>query len=206
MNGVMQNIFPRLLKRLNVPVIDLSKTGTDNAKWHQGLIVHLASILRPNVYVEVGIFRCGLFNQMLPYANTLIGVDANPDAGKYMVSSPKARFVGARSSEFAHQLKKAPVAIDMLFIDADHSQEAVEEDFRNFLPFVAPHGLILLHDTHPIDEAATDGARCGDGYKAIERLSKETEQFEMMTLPLHPGLTLCRKRTAQLSWLEQTRT
>jgi len=91
----------------------------------------------------------------------------------------------------------------MIFIDADHSQAAVEEEFWNFFPFVAPHGLILLHDTHPIDEAATIPARCGDAYKTIERLSKQTDQFEMVTLPLHPGLTLCRKRTTQLAWQER---
>lgn len=37
----------------------------------------------------------------------------------------------------------------MLFIDADHSKEAVLQDFRGFFPFVAPYGLILLHDSHP---------------------------------------------------------
>jgi predicted O-methyltransferase YrrM len=202
MSGKVHRLASRIMRRLNGQLIDVSHAGTDDSKWHQGLIIHLASIMRPKVYLELGIFRCGLFNQMVPFADRLIGVDANPEAGRYMTKSPKTSFIAATTSEFARQLRENPIAIDMAFIDADHSREAVLEDFRGVFPFVVQHGLILLHDTHPVDEAATDPARCGDGYQAIAQLSRMTDEFEMMTLPRHPGLTLCRKRTAQLSWQE----
>jgi hypothetical protein len=196
----------RLLRRLNLPVVDLSANLAGDPKWHQDMIIHLASILKPKTYVELGIFHCGLFNRMIHYAQDAIGVDANPEAERYMARSPKARFVSATTSGFAEQLRRSPIDIDLLFIDADHSKEAVAEDFANFLPFVRPHGVILLHDTHPQDAAATDPERCGDGYLAIRQLSKQTGVFEMMTLPVHPGLTLCRKRQSQLSWQEPART
>ena len=96
-----------------------------------------------------------------------------------------------------------PIAVDMLFIDADHAKDSVLRDFFGILPFVSQHGLILLHDTHPKSVDYLDPQYCNDAYKAIEELSKRMDQFEMMTIPLHPGLTLCRKRTSQLSWLEQ---
>lgn len=193
----------RGLRALQVPVIDISPDRTWDSKWHQDFILHLASLFRPNVYVEVGIHHCGLFNRMIPYASRLIGVDANPDSAKYMKRCAKTEFVCATSSDYVGRLRQQPLLIDLLFIDADHSEAAVESDFKGVFNFVAPHGLILLHDTHPLDERATSQERCGDGYKAVARLSARTEQYEMMTLPKHPGLTLCRKRTQQLSWQEQ---
>lgn len=203
MGTLANKVLARAVSILNLPFIDLSHGYATNSKWHQGLIIHLASILRPRVYLELGIFKCGLFNRMIPFAEQLIGVDANPEAGTHMAKSPKVRFVASTTSNFARHLRSEPISIDMIFIDADHSREAVEQDFVNFFPFVKPHGLILLHDTHPMDKAATSPERCGDAYQAIESLSRKFEQFEMMTLPWHPGLTLCRKRTAQLAWQER---
>ena len=202
----MRKVARRLLKTgaktLGVPMIDLSATLAGDAKWHQNFIIHLASVTKPAVYVELGIFHCGLFNQILPYVGEAIGVDINPDAGKFMAKNFKGRFIAATSDQLAAQFQANPISIDFLFIDADHSKEAVAADFCNLFPFVRPHGLIVLHDTHPIDDAATAPERCGDGYLEIERLSRETEAFELMTIPVHPGLSLCRKRTRQLSWME----
>lgn len=45
-------------------------------------------------------------------------------------------------------------------------------------------------------------ALCDTAYQAIEELSKDTTEYELMTLPVNPGLTLCRKRKKQLSWHE----
>lgn len=187
---------------LNVPCVQIDPNVPVNHKWHLDFILHLANILRPRSYLELGIFHCGLFNQMIPYADSLIGVDLDPKAGTFMAPSPKARFVSARTDDFAEELRRAPQTFDMIFIDADHSKEAVEADFRNFLPFLAPHGLLLLHDTHPVDQAATERERCDDGYVAIDALSRQSDDWEMITIPVHPGLTLCRKRTTQLKWQE----
>lgn len=202
MRRAVGKIISRIVRPLGVPVIDLSPNLAGDAKWHQDFIIHLASVIKPAVYVELGIYKCGLFNRMTQFAEIAIGVDADPKAGDQMIGAPNARFVASTSEEFVCQLENDPVNIDLLFIDADHSQQAVEADFCGMLPFVRPHGLILLHDTHPIDDAATAQERCGDGYLAIERLSRERDDFEMMTIPVHPGLTCCRKRFRQLSWME----
>ena len=37
-------------------------------------------------------------------------------------------------------------AIDLLFIDGDHAEEAVERDWRTWSPFVKPGGVALFHD------------------------------------------------------------
>ncbi len=40
--------------------------------------------------------------------------------------------------------------IDFLFVDGDHSYEAVANDIRNFVPFVRRGSLFALHDYKPV--------------------------------------------------------
>lgn len=170
--------------------------------WHEDFIVHLASVLRPRVYVELGLYQCALFNRIIPFADELIGLDVVPEVEKFMKKSPKTTFHCKSTDVFAKELKKKPKKIDLLFIDADHSEEWVEKDFSNFFPFVSDQGVILLHDGYPKDKKHTDQGYCGDGYKAIRALTAAAakEGYEMMTIPVHPGLTLCRKRSKHLPW------
>lgn len=170
--------------------------------WHEDFIVHLASLIRPKVYVELGLFQCALFNRMIPYSERLIGVDIRSEAGKYMQHFMNTRFVKATTQEFAKELMVNPIQINMLFIDANHSKEAVLQDFQDFFPFVAPHGLILLHDTHPKNEEMMNPGLSGTACQAVEILSRDTGAYELMTIPVTPGLTICRKRQVQLSWME----
>jgi predicted O-methyltransferase YrrM len=198
--------FSRILKRQHV-FINNAQSGENIdietiENWHESFIEHLASVLKPRVYVELGLYRCELFNRVIPYAQRLIGVDVAAEAGKWMAKSDKVKFVNSSTDEYAATLQAHPMSIDMLFIDADHSKEAVLRDFWNFFPFVSRHELIILHDTFPKNIDYTQPGFCADAYKAIEELSKYTDKFEMMTIPVHPGLTLCRKRITQLSWLE----
>ncbi len=141
--------------------------------WHEDFIVHLAAILKPKVYVELGLYHCELFNRVEPYAKKLIGVDTSAEAGRYMEKSIKVKFVNSTTNDYAEKIKKKPIKIDMLFIDANHSCRSVMQDFNNFFPHVADHGLILLHDSYPENKKMTDSGYCGDGYKAIEQLSKK---------------------------------
>jgi predicted O-methyltransferase YrrM len=173
--------------------------GNTPLNWHEDFIVELAKVLQPHLYVELGIYRCELFNRIIPYAEQLIGVDIRQEAGAAMQLSAKARFVQATTADFARELHANPLTIDLLFIDADHSREAVLRDFHNFFPFVAAHGLILFHDTHPSPELLQPGY-CGTAYQAIEALTQDTSCYELATIPVAPGLTICRKRQTQLSW------
>jgi predicted O-methyltransferase YrrM len=173
--------------------------------WHEDFIPRLANIIRPKVYCELGLYQCVVFNKIIPYSEKLIGVDVNPDAGKYMHKSNKTIFINMSTSDYAKELHARPIGIDMLYIDADHSKVAVLNDFQNYFPFVKPHGLIIMHDGHPKDELSMIPGYCGDGWAAIEELSKNAKEYEMVTIPVHPGLTICRKRKFQLAWQEKRR-
>jgi predicted O-methyltransferase YrrM len=185
----------------------LKRNGPDDPGdpllWHVDFIVALARLLRPAVYVELGVHRAELFNRIIPYAGELIGVDIDPRSGDFVKTVPNARFVLGTTEAFANDLRDSPIVIDLLFIDADHCRESVVRDFRDFLPFVRPHGLILVHDTHPGDASLLKPEWCGDAYLAVDDLQRDAHDYEMMTIPVSPGLTLCRKRTSQLSWTEE---
>ena len=168
--------------------------------WHVNFILHIASILRPACYVELGLYQCELFNKMIPYCGKLYGVDIVESVSTYMKKSTKASFHCNSTQEFAKLAKSKNLQIDMLFIDADHSYESVKKDFESFFPLVKDNGIILMHDGYPKDAAHTDRGYCGDGYKAIAELAKNQIGFEMMTIPIHPGLTIVRKRESHLPW------
>ena len=189
----------RNLFSFNQPTVNNNEAP---ANWHEDFIVHLASIVQPKVYVELGLYQSVLFNRIIPYAEQLIGIEKDPTLEKYMQINPKTQFICTTTDEYAKQLKKHPIQIDMLFIDANHNAKSVEKDFKQFFPSISPHGLILLHDSHPKNEYYTQDGYCSDAYKTIEKLSHKTKEYEMMTIPIHPGLTICRKRRKQLKWEE----
>jgi predicted O-methyltransferase YrrM len=170
--------------------------------WHVNFIIHMASILRPACYVELGLYQCELFNRMVPYCGRLYGVDIVESVSSYMKKSSKTSFHCNSTEEFSKYAQSNNLQIDMLFIDADHSYESVKNDFEKFFPLVKDNGIILLHDGYPKDAAHTDDGYCGDGYKAIAELTKSQVGFEMMTIPVHPGVTIVRKRKSHLQWTD----
>jgi predicted O-methyltransferase YrrM len=172
--------------------------------WHVKFIAELAQLLHPDVYVELGIYQGELLNEIAAHVGRAIGIDVDPACARYVRKAPNVRFVCGTTDSFADELRKLGLLIDMLFIDANHSRESVLRDFTNYFPFIRPHGLILIHDTHPGDAHLVEPGWCGDAYRAVEELQLHAGDYEMMTIPQSPGLTLCRKRTAQLRWMEPT--
>lgn len=81
---------------------------------------------------------------------------------------------------------------DFVFIDADHSAEAVAKDFSGIWPHVSDEGLVVAHDTNPETVADTDAGLCGDSWVFASLLAMK--DHECVTLPYHPGLTIIRKR------------
>jgi predicted O-methyltransferase YrrM len=47
------------------------------------------------------------------------------------------------------------VQIDLLFIDGDHSESAVERDWNDWSRFVAPGGIVIFHDARIFEDGWT---------------------------------------------------
>jgi len=144
---------------------------------HEAFIINLARLVRPKLFVKLGLFQCELFNRITPYAEKSIGVDPLPEAAKFMKQSHDTRFVMGTGREFAKELEVRPLKINMLFIDGEHFKEAGPQDIHEFFPFIAPQGFILLQDPYP--------ERAG---------MLKSESYDLMTIPASPGLAICRKR------------
>jgi hypothetical protein len=183
------NLFKR------TTTLKLVDQKTEN--WHEDFIVHLAHIIRPKVYLELGLYQCALFNRVSQIAERSIGVDLQPDVKKYV---KKGEFYCQNTADFAITAEGLNLKVDMLFIDADHSKEWVKNDFNSYFSLVNDQGIILIHDSYPGSEMYTSSGYCGDGYKSIIDLTLNAKGYEMVTIPVHPGLTICRKREKHLAW------
>jgi len=177
---------------------------------YRDLLVMLAKMFRPKVYVELGVKSCYTFNAMLPYVDEAYGVDINPVAKS---NYPESQF----TTWHHHQMSTKEFVkywgqeykskwIDFLFIDADHRKEAVLFDFYNFASFVRPFtGLIFLHDTFPIKKELLADGYCSNAWKAANTIHKKVIDFEIVTLPgPWAGLSIIRSIPNQLhGWMDK---
>lgn len=184
---------------------------------HKPLIVELARLFKPKVYVELGVASGYVFNDVLPYVKEYaLGVDITLhkfDIQKFnnlsKQYSTKSFQIYERSTQEAAKLWPEHLTIDLLYIDADHSYEAVKQDFLTWSKFVTPGtGLILLHDTYPINKKYLKPGYCSDAWKlakSVHELDIISLDFEIVTLPgPHCGLSIIRKRTKHhLHWMKQ---
>lgn len=82
--------------------------------------------------------------------------------------------------------------IDMVFIDADHSFEAVLRDWKDWSPFLVPGGVVALHDSRVFPGG---WVRPADGpVRAVEEIAKTASDFEL--LEGVDSLSILRRRSA----------
>jgi len=153
--------------------------------------------LQPDNYLELGLYLGETISYCKDFVkHNSIGVD---------ISIPKHlkgySFYNMTTDEFFKQIEEKDILIpplDMVFIDADHSHEQSLKDFNNVFPYVVDQGLIFLHDTFPKDKKHIQPGYCGDVYKtAVQILDRK--DCEIITLPVHPGLSIVRKRKEHLN-------
>ena len=162
---------------------------------HYDLIPFLAKGLGIKKFLELGCHEGELLRRMVTAGiPTIVGVDYEhkptiEGAITYLLNTDEF---------FTDEVQKFQ-PFDMIFIDCNHTESAVERDFKYSIKAIEENGLILLHDTLPIDEDCTRPDRCGTAYLFAERL-RSNDEYESMTLPFSPGLTMVRKRTKQVPW------
>ncbi len=163
----------------------------------RGLLIEVVTRLNPDCYVELGIRKSHTFNGIAPLVPKAIAVDQNPGVIKSMQQSSNVELYLMNTVEFV-QIWKDP--IDVLFIDAEHTERAVTADFEGCLPYIREGtGLIFLHDSHPVVNVAFRNS--GEVWRLarnIHRLDKYRD-LEIVTLP-GPcgGMSIVRKAPKHL--------
>ncbi len=155
---------------------------------HSTFIGHLASIYRPNTYVELGLYKGETLCKVLPFAKTIYGVDMNIHSEvEELKHNNNVKIYACKTDEFFENFNER---IDMAFIDADHSLESAQKDFENVLNRLNLGGIIILHDTDPEEDRLIHPGYCGDSYKIVELLEKRTD-INIVTFPLtEAGLSI----------------
>jgi len=86
--------------------------------------------------------------------------------------------------EYSYEaVKKWKLTIDALFIDGDHTYDAVKKDFDQWLPFVKKGGIIFFHDSNIVP--GTPEGTYNKGWPGPSRLVIDLEK--------HPSVQLVEK-------------
>ncbi len=119
----------------------------------------------------------------------------HPETGAW-----KSVSLSASPKDFAHQLeclehiefhtgpclelmKSTDKRFDFIFLDGDHTAQAVYKEVHAALNVLEPNGIILLHDYYPGGQALfPDGNIISGPYMALERIKKETPLIDVLPL------------------------
>ena len=91
-----------------------------------------------------------------------------------------------KSCEYLEQFPPQ-IPIDLLIVDGDHSYGGIMFDLTKFYPYLSDSALALAHDVDP---------RCKEsrGFQVLNDLP--AHMYELMRIPIFPGLGLLRKKAA----------
>jgi len=155
--------------------------------------------LRPATYVEIGVYAGCSLAAVQPHT-LAIGIDPDPQQdGCWPAGSRVFRLT---SAEFfaKHDLRQllGGKAVDLALIDGFHLFEQALEDLCNLERYIAPTGVIAVHDTIPLDRVTSARLRTtefytGDVWKIIPYLRRRRPELDVVTVTAAPaGLTLIR--------------
>ena len=155
---------------------------------HSIFIAELAKLSNCKKYLELGIYDASNINIISSVVEYTVGVDNS----KMFTIEGDFIFHEKTTDQFFLDNKEL---FDIIFIDADHQYESVVRDFENALKILNPNGIVLVHDTDPINEQYTEPGYCGDSYKLNEYLENKHPELAYITLPFsESGLTLINYR------------
>lgn len=152
---------------------------------HSDFIAKIASIYRPNLYLELGLYKGETWKKVSPFCSKMVGVDiVDRQLGGEI-------YIETTDSFFTHFQRK----IDMAFIDADHSFESAKRDFINCYNLLNDGGIIIMHDTDPESDHLFSSGYCGDSYKIVSFLEDNFQNVNVLTLPItEAGLSIITKK------------
>lgn len=122
-------------------------------------LVERVTAIQPKVILEIGTARGGtLFAWAQIATDLVVSCDLNGPGAKsefYKDLPPptsKCKVMNlegdSHQPSFKERVRKAlnGQKVDFLFIDGDHTEKGVEQDFQDYKEFVRPGGLVAFHD------------------------------------------------------------
>lgn len=173
---------------------------------HLEFIEFFVRLIKPKNFLELGVqFGENINNIIHLIPEQYYGVDLCTNENiDFLIKNKNLIFFNQSTDDFFKELdeKNINLKLDMAFIDACHTHDASYKDFLNIRKHMNEDGFIFFHDCYPASEFWTDKGLCGDCYKTSEviRLHHNNE-FEILTIPVNPGISIARKCSKQLSWL-----
>lgn len=183
----------------------------------------LVSHLKPKKMLEVGthVGASTLYIARALTQGTVTSVDIldvnDPDSGPWkkfgLPGSPRdnARKLGCldritfRVSPSVDFMKKDADRYDLIFLDGDHSAQAVYREMAVALPLLNEGGIILLHDFYPGGKALfPDGNRITGPYLAFERIMREHPDIRVRPLGNLPWPTKQGSHATSLALVHRT--
>lgn len=158
--------------------------GTEH---HSDLVVQLVKSINCKTYLELGIYDGSTLARVSEFVPRVIGVDVKD----LRINKNIGEFHLLTTQKF---LQSFTDMVDVIFIDADHSFESVKRDFELSVKLLNEFGIIILHDTDPINEKYLDPGYCGDSYKILDWLEINYPEMNVITLPVsEAGLTIIKR-------------
>lgn len=165
--------------------------------WELASLNAVVRRLRPRVVVEIGTHRGGSLRCWARFAADdalLVSIDLpTPAEGIGQHPGDSERFAGflrpGQRLEQLHSDSHAPatmqalrsilgeVPVDFLWIDGDHTEAGVRQDWADYSPLVRPGGIIALHDiqynpafpTHHVDRLWADLERTHRTHRFVDQ-------------------------------------
>ena len=115
------------------------------------MLMKLVGCAKPRKMMEVGSYRGFTALMMARHAPpdaSLVTVDREPMHGEAYRNAPEAAMIERRICEIepAAFEQDARASYDVIFLDADHSFDAVKRDTEILLPLIKPDGYFVWHD------------------------------------------------------------
>ena len=124
-------------------------------------LVHAVAALQPARILEIGTYRGGTFLLWAQLATRQV-VSCDLDVSTHLVDlyerfppdhggcEAKVLLGDTHTDAFAVEIREAlDGPVDFLFLDGDHREAGIREDYERFRGLVRPGGLIAFHDVVP---------------------------------------------------------
>lgn len=168
------------------------RPGPDYPHW----LARLHAALRPRTYLEIGV-ETGRTLRLAQPPTIAIGIDPCPHPQAAEKARAETRIHAVTSQAFfASPEAEMAAPIDLAFIDGDHRLAAVLHDFMQIEARSHPDGVVVLHDTWPLNSQTAGRTRetgfyTGDCWKLIPCLRTIRPDLHIVTIATPPtGLTV----------------